>query len=523
MPADVESELARLGAVWSETVAHVDVAEVLERSMVARSHPEDDVALVPPTNEDRMRAEAHSRWLGQRWMIAAACAALVVAGVVAVGQWQAGAPEPSPLNPAIAPSSPIDSVAPPTSNVATTSSVPIDRVAPTPTRSPFVGAWQSTDPDGSSHTMDIEQWDTDEYFTVLNVEDVACPSGDYQVNGTGRPLTETSLRIGRPRAYCWDAQGFSPPVPDPDAITLDLSIATGELVGSDGVVWRRLELPPLDPDDTLLLEAFLDARLAGGGAEHYLISEAVSVPPLMYATTEGIAYERYEIEPVLGYPLTPPGTPTVEVRLFAEDGTIVAQVFGVVARDGQRGLEYGREWDDMPTTENWRPVPVPFGILDGEVTFAAAPPWRIDIEASEASTIFQKSGWNLAWFVAAAEPLAVGSACENAPAPTDARSVVQSIVADPRNQVTEAVPVRIAGIDGLRIDVTTGEGRLCAWSSDGLSGYQGNPGRVRLYVVDLPGESVDVLTFAYWAGPDEWDDAIDDIGPIVDSIRFQLN
>jgi hypothetical protein len=490
--------------------------------MVGRSHPDDDVVLPPLTNEVRLRAAAQSRWRGRRWLIAAACVALVVAGLVAVGPWQAGRPDPSRLNPAIAPPSPMNGAAPPTSNGASITSVPTDSVAATPTWSPFVGAWQPPDPDGSSHTMVIEQWDTDEYSTVLNVNDSACPNGTYQVTGTGRALTETSLRIGRPRAHCWDEQGSSPTLPDPDAITLDLSIATGELVDDDGVVWRRLELPPLDSDDTALLEAFLDARLAGDGAEQYLLEETVPVPPLMYATTGGIAYERYEFEPVPGSPFgTPPAPPGVEVRLFAEDGAVVRQVFDVVAFRGQRGL-VGR--DDIPTTENGQPVPVPFGILDREVTFAATPPWRIDIEASDASTVFQKSGWNLAWFVVAAEPLAVGAACENAPAPTDAQSVAQSIVADPLNQVTETVPVRIAGLDGLQIDVAKRDGGwLCAWSPDGLNGYQGGPERVRIYVVDFPGESADILTLAFVAREDEWDDAIDDIGPIVESIRIQPN
>jgi hypothetical protein len=39
----------------------------------------------------------------------------------------------------------------------------------------------------------------------------------------------------------------------------------------------------------------------------------------------------------------------------------------------------------------------------------------------------------------------------------------------------------------------------------------------------LPGEAADVLTFAFVAGPDAWDDDIDDIGPIPDSIRFHSN
>jgi dipeptidyl aminopeptidase/acylaminoacyl peptidase len=39
MPVDLESELARLGTAWTASVAHVEVAEVLERAMTTRSEP----------------------------------------------------------------------------------------------------------------------------------------------------------------------------------------------------------------------------------------------------------------------------------------------------------------------------------------------------------------------------------------------------------------------------------------------------------------------------------------------------
>jgi hypothetical protein len=509
MPVDVESELARLGTAWSESVAHVDVAEVLERTMAGRSQPIDDMVDPHGTPRPRRRPERWSRRSGQRWLVAAACTALVAAGVVALAQRQAGGPEPAPTNPATTPSAPNDSVAPP------------------PPIEPFVGAWESTDTDGSSQTMDIEHWGAEEYFVVLNDENAACPGG-AQITGTGRLATDTSLMIARPGAYCWDTQGSSPPVSDPASITLDLAAATGELVDSFGVVWRRPEVPTLDAEDTALLQAFLGARLAGEGAEQYLLSdlpelfETTTVPPLLYATTGGAAYARFEIERVPEWE-TQPGWTKVEVRLFAEDGTVVEQSFHVVDQDGQHGLVYGQRSGDVSTTENWQPVPVPFSILNGEVTFAAYPPWKEDYESSEASTAFQKSSWNLAWFVIATEPLSVGTACENGPAPTDAEALARTIMADPDIEAAEPVPVRIAGIDGLQIDVAKSDYNwLCAWTPDALTAFQGG-GQIRLYIVDYPGESAKVLTFAFVAGPDEWEDAIDDIVPILDSIQFHVD
>ncbi len=239
--------------------------------------------------------------------------------------------------------------------------------------------------------------------------------------------------------------------------------------------------------------------------------------PLLYATTGGAAYERFEIERV-PEPGAQPDSTKVEARLFAEDGTVVEQRFHVVLEDGQLGLVYGRNGYDLPTTENGQPVPVPFSILTGEVTFAVAPPWIEDCCAYTAS-LFQKSSMNLAWFAIAARPLRVGAACETPPYPTDAEALARSIIADSGFETTEPVPVRIAGLDGLQMDVAMSEyGYLCGSDLKFQAG-----GRIRLYMVDYPGESAHVLTVAVLADPKNWEDAIDDIAPILDSIQFHLD
>ena len=45
---------------------------------------------------------------------------------------------------------------------------------------------------------------------------------------------------------------------------------------------------------------------------------------------------------------------------------------------------------DMPTTENGQSVPVPFSILDSEVTFAVAPPWIEDCRGAEPAPGFRR-------------------------------------------------------------------------------------------------------------------------------------
>lgn len=507
MSVDVESELARLGTAWTTSVAHVDVTEVLERTMAARSQPIDEIVDPRSTGRDGIRSEPLSHDWGQRWLVAAACTALVVAGVVALAQRRDGGLEPAPTNP------------------ATTPSVPNDTAAPPPPIEPFVGVWVSTDTDGSSQTMEIEHWGAGESFVVLNDENAACPGG-AQIIGTGRLATDTSLMIARPAAYCWDTQGSSPPVSDPASITLDLATASGELVDSLGVVWRRPEMPPPDAEDAALLQAFLGARVAGEGAEQYLLSDlpglqTPTLPPLLYATTGGANYARFEIGSAPEWEKARPGWTRIEVRLFAEDGTVVEQSFHVVDQDSQYGLVYGQTGRNVLTTENGRPVPVPFSILNGEVTIDAAPPWKEDYESSETIAAFQKSSWNLAWFVIAAEPLSAGTACENGPAPADAEALARTIMTDPDIDATAPVPVRIAGIDGLQIDVAK-SGALCAWTPDALGPFQGG-GKIRLYIVDYPGESAEVLTFAVLAPPGDWDDAIANIAPTVDSIQFHLD
>ena len=86
--------------------------------------------------------------------------------------------------------------------------------------------------------------------------------------------------------------------------------------------------PTQEASVTELLNAFLQARVAGEGAEKYLLpvsGDSTSLPPLLYATTSGAPYERAEFEPVPGIEW-PYGWTAFKVRLFAGD-TVVEQLF----------------------------------------------------------------------------------------------------------------------------------------------------------------------------------------------------
>ena len=182
--------------------------------------------------------------------------------------------------------------------------------------------------------------------------------------------------------------------------------------------------PPSDAEATEFLEAFLEARVAGEGAEEFVLTEPEGTPfdhketPLLYATTQGAPYERYETDR-LGGPVWPSGWIEFRTRLFAGDETVVEQSFAVVRQeDGRLGLVYGYPTTDaFPTTENGQPVPIPYSFLDGEVTLAAALPW----DGEPRSHLPGQPGHG-EFFEMAADPLTVDGCEPGLSPPTPRRS-----------------------------------------------------------------------------------------------------
>lgn len=292
-------------------------------------------------------------------------------------------------------------------------------------------------------------------------------------------------------------------------------------------------VPPSDAEVTVFLDAFLGARVDGEGAEQYLLREPEESPfedvsvPLLYATTDGAAYERFEIEHVQG-PVWPSGWMEYRVRLFAEGGTVVEQSFVVVRPEsGQLALTYGYPFtDQLPTTENGQTTPLPYSILDGEVTFAAAPPWN----TSETSDTYMRfNGGRDEHLVIATDPLPAVTDCENASAPADAEALARRIMDDPNSETTGTVPVRIAGLDGLQMDVdvdvdmdvnaVVAEGPCWwMWAPDQLSRY-----RMRLYLIDYPGGAAPVLAIAVIAPEEVFERVLEEATPIVESLEIHTH
>ena len=324
----------------------------------------------------------------------------------------------------------------------------------------------------------------------------------------------------------------------------------GSLYGylSSDFTGRQVEqlAPPSDAEVTALLQGFLGARVDGEGAEEYLLphDEAEWPPwlggevPLLYATTGGTPYERSEIERVQG-PVWPTGWFEFRVRLFAEDGTVVEQSFVLVRQEnGRLGLVYGSQSAGSTTTENGQAVPVPYSLLDGEVTFAAASPWGVERGEDPTFTTLtggtcKGTGWCSDNFVVVADPLMVKTGCEAGPArpDADAEALARSIRSNPDLEATAPVTVSVGGVDALRMDVIAAPGASVCEEPLMMAEHVGllRTDRMRLYLLDLPGGSARILAIAMIARDpygevevpqQDFEHVVEAATPIMDSFEF---
>ena len=328
-----------------------------------------------------------------------------------------------------------------------------------------------------------------------------------------------------------------------ESVSLDL--AQLDRRGLDGiwVVERWWLTAPFAQADALAvetqaterLEAFLAGRVAGTGAEGNVQVEHDVDVPLLYATTSGAPYERYEIERVDG-PLWPYGRMSFSARLFADgDATVVEQ-------DIDWRPSEGLWMDANSTTENGQPIVLSYTSSDGEVTVSAPSTW----ETWSGGGTNQELAPGV-WFwelyrgdlgdedrVEFTDPVAYDSWCETnggsplLSAPADAAAIAQELIADPNFETTAPVAARIGDLEAVSIDVTLAPGgRACGIGMIEISrwihtiGWE--PGlRLRLYLVDLPeGMSVPTLAITVVAPEERFDDVIAETAPIIDSIEFR--
>lgn len=333
----------------------------------------------------------------------------------------------------------------------------------------------------------------------------------------------------------------APTVDDLRYESVSLDLAQPDREGNDGIWvvtrWRRTApFAQADPvavetQATERLEEFLAARIAGEGAER-LVRVQADVPvdvPVLYATTSGARYDRYEIERVDG-PTWPYGDMTFSVRLFADDSTVVEQQI----RSGQSQL-----WlDPNATTENGQPVAVSYTSADGEVTVSAPSPWNMwwphEAHQREVGVWFglmERDSFQTQTSIGLVDPVAYDAWCaenDGSPllsAPADAAAIAQQVIDDPNFEATAPVAARIGGLDALSMDVALAPGgRNCGVGMIVISRWIHSlePGlRLRLYLVDLPeGMSVDTLAITVVAPEGEFEEVLAEAEPIIESIRF---
>ena len=341
----------------------------------------------------------------------------------------------------------------------------------------------------------------------------------------------------------------APTLDDLNYESVSLDLAQLDRHGLDGIwvvnAWRQTApFAQADPavgeaQATERLEAFLAARIAGTGAEgHVQVDPDIDVP-LLYATTTGAPYERYEIERVEG-PRWPNGDMTFSSRLFADgDATVVEQE---IRREPSGWLSL----DANATTENGQPVALSYTSADGEVSVSAPSTWSTwlpgkgaEVLQELAPDVWSGSLWR------SEDPSAAGSASSSltrSPTTSGAQrtadphcsrrrpmqsAIAQQLVADPNFETTAPVAARIGGVEALSIDVTLAPGgEACGIGMIEISRWihtiGWDPGwRLRLYLVDLPeGMSVDTLAITVVAPEERFDEVIAETAPIIDSIEF---
>jgi hypothetical protein len=300
--------------------------------------------------------------------------------------------------------------------------------------------------------------------------------------------------------------------------------------------------PPTEAELRGFLEAFLAARVAGTGAEQYLVTwqgagdggaGTFQTVPLLYATTEGRPYERAELRKVDWGPQWPDGSFHVHVRLFSDAGAVVVEQ-GFTIWSDEDGLQAEVDLFSWGTSENGEPVPWHFGILGGLVTFDAGEPWFSPwaggvVDGEESILVGRgPEGTNFA-VIEVQAPL---PPCASSAAPATAEQLAARLLNDPELDATALAPVTIGGLEALRLDVVRARGaEICGEApdrgvpvvmhADGSHAWVVGPGeRMRVHLLAFPGDPTRTLAILLVAPQEGFDEALAAAEPILDTFEF---
>jgi hypothetical protein len=297
--------------------------------------------------------------------------------------------------------------------------------------------------------------------------------------------------------------------------------------------------PPSDADIANVVEPFLQARVDGQGARPLVNTDPATIP-LIYTTSDGAAYERFEYEVTEG-PTWPYGIVGLNLRLFADGGTtVVEQPFLL-----EHGiLDYAPR--DKTTTENGAPVPEAYTSLDGRVTFSADQSWEDVIfgPGGPDTRAFDRGTEHEQLFAVVGDPLApAGSCAVGDTPPPSADALVRSIRSSPDLSVSAPKTTRVGAIDAVQLDIKLRDGGpICQTSSDAYQGGEGpavvaprkDPDhprpptwwavgpdtRARLYAFDVPGKPARTVAILFMAPKDAFAGVITDAQRIVESFTL---
>ena len=210
-----------------------------------------------------------------------------------------------------------------------------------------------------------------------------------------------------------------------------------------------------------------------------------------------------------------------------------ATVEGVVVRGDEAGVRFSNgETVEFDTRSGWvSNISQTYDVLDGEVTFSAAPPWEVGFAGPWGLWLDDSSEERVHVL---ADPLPIEAGCRPGVAPADTEALARSIRSDPDLEATEPVAVTVGGMAALRMDVlaVTGASVCPDWEGPGVvreTGggdaeaivVEGRGHRMRLHLLDLPrGSSARILAIAVVAPEARFEAVVDAAAPIMDSFEF---
>ena len=310
----------------------------------------------------------------------------------------------------------------------------------------------------------------------------------------------------------------------------------------------RQTAPPSDAEVAAVLEAFGQARIDGEGAQEQLrnMDDPSNEIPLLYATSTGAPYERFDYK-VVSPPAWPDGRTNVNLRLFATGGkTVVEQQFWMERSPSKWVLSHDRSTPDhTTTTENGLPVPESYNLTlfrdsvqqqfeDGIVTFSVDPSWE-DLSASEYFSglggqevmEFSRPGAHITVVV---DPLPPAEGCGVGEQAESADVLIRRLRSSRSLSVSEPVPASLGAMDAVRLDVTAADRGACSTPPVlAPRGFEGPPTPLGLgpdeqatvYLLQTPGDPGHTVAVVLTAAGARFEQASATARPIIES--FEVN